>query len=67
MRRKGRVSVVGGLDAFSGVVDLILASLIIAGWPGSAVWALGVVVGVNLISSGIAIFMVATTYPCFHA
>ena len=45
----------------SGVIDLVLAGLIIAGWPGSAAWALGIVVGVNLISSGVAITMVATT------
>lgn len=43
----------------SGIVDLILAWLIIAGWPGSATWALGLIVGVNLITSGIAIAMVA--------
>ena len=45
----------------SGVADLVLAALIIAGWPGSAAWALGLIVGVNLISSGIAITMVAVT------
>jgi uncharacterized membrane protein HdeD (DUF308 family) len=44
----------------SGVIDLILAGLIIAGWPGSASWALGLIVGVNLISSGLAIVMVAS-------
>jgi uncharacterized membrane protein HdeD (DUF308 family) len=44
----------------SGVIDLILAGLIIAGWPGSASWALGLIVGVNLISSGLATIMVAT-------
>jgi uncharacterized membrane protein HdeD (DUF308 family) len=49
----------------SGVIDLVLAGLIIAGWPGSAAWALGVVVGVNLISSGVAITMVASTVRVF--
>ena len=44
----------------SGVIDLVLAGLIIAGWPGSANWALGLIVGINLISSGLAIIMVAT-------
>jgi uncharacterized membrane protein HdeD (DUF308 family) len=43
----------------SGIVDLILAGLIIAGWPGSASWALGLIVGVNLISTGLATLMVA--------
>jgi uncharacterized membrane protein HdeD (DUF308 family) len=44
----------------SGIVDLMLAGLIVAGWPSSASWALGIVVGVNLITSGVAIIMVAT-------
>jgi uncharacterized membrane protein HdeD (DUF308 family) len=43
----------------SGIADLILAALIIAGWPGTATWALGLIVGVNLITSGAAIIMVA--------
>jgi len=44
----------------SGVADLILAFLLIAGWPSSAAWALGVVVGVNLITSGVATIVVAS-------
>jgi len=43
----------------SGVVDLILAALIIRGWPSTASWALGLIVGVNLISTGLAVIMVA--------
>ncbi len=43
----------------SGIVDLLLAGSIIAGWPGSASWALGLIVGVNLISSGVATIMLA--------
>jgi uncharacterized membrane protein HdeD (DUF308 family) len=43
----------------SGIADLILAGIIIAGWPGTAAWALGLVVGVNLITSGAAITTVA--------
>jgi len=49
-----------GWMLFSGIIDLILAGLIIAGWPGSFIWALGLIVGVNLISSGMAIIMVAS-------
>jgi uncharacterized membrane protein HdeD (DUF308 family) len=45
----------------SGLADLVLAGLIIAGWPGSALWAIGLLVGVNFISSGVAIAMVAAT------
>jgi uncharacterized membrane protein HdeD (DUF308 family) len=43
----------------SGIVDLILAALIIKGWPSTASWALGLIVGVNLVSSGLAVIMVA--------
>jgi uncharacterized membrane protein HdeD (DUF308 family) len=43
----------------SGIGDLILAGLIIAGWPGTASWALGLIVGVNLITSGVAITLVS--------
>jgi uncharacterized membrane protein HdeD (DUF308 family) len=43
----------------SGIVDLILAALIIKGWPSTADWALGLLVGIDLITSGAAIIMVA--------
>jgi len=43
----------------SGIADLVLAVLIVAGWPGTAGWALGLIVGVNLITSGVAVVMVA--------
>ena len=43
----------------SGIADLILAALIIKGWPSTAAWALGLIVGINLITSGAAITMVA--------
>lgn len=49
-----------GWMLFSGIIDLVLAGLIIAGWPGSFAWALGLIVGANLISSGMAITMVAS-------
>jgi uncharacterized membrane protein HdeD (DUF308 family) len=45
----------------SGIADLVLAGLIVSGWPGTAGWALGLFVGINLISSGIATTMVAVT------
>ena len=43
----------------SGVADLVLAAIIILGWPGTAIWALGLLVGVNLLTSGCAIVMAA--------
>jgi len=44
----------------SGIADLILALLLVAGWPSSAGWALGLIVGVNLITSGVATTIVAS-------
>ena len=43
----------------SGIADLALAAIIILGWPMTAVWALGLLVGINLITSGWAIVMAA--------
>ncbi len=43
----------------SGVIDLILAAILISGLPGSALWALGLLVGIDLIFGGISIISVA--------
>jgi uncharacterized membrane protein HdeD (DUF308 family) len=43
----------------SGLADLVLAAMLIWGWPSTATWALGLIVGLNLITSGLAIVMVA--------
>jgi uncharacterized membrane protein HdeD (DUF308 family) len=39
----------------SGVVDLILAGLIFAGLPATAAWAIGLLVGINLLFGGVAL------------
>jgi len=43
----------------SGVCDLILVAIIVYSWPLSAAWTLGLLAGVNLLTSGCAIVMVA--------
>lgn len=43
----------------SGLSDLLLAGIIIWAWPESAAWTLGLIVGVNLITSGTAVGMMA--------
>jgi uncharacterized membrane protein HdeD (DUF308 family) len=43
----------------SGLSDLALAAIIILGWPTTAAWVVGLLVGVNLITSGFAIVMAA--------
>ena len=44
-----------------GISDLELAAIIILGWPMSAGWAFGLLVGINLTASGWAIVMAAPT------
>jgi uncharacterized membrane protein HdeD (DUF308 family) len=43
----------------SGIVDLVLAGIIIAGLPGTALWALGLLVGINMIFGGVAMIGMA--------
>ena len=43
----------------AGLMDILIAAIIIAGLPGSAVWALGLLVGVNLLFGGAALIGVA--------
>jgi uncharacterized membrane protein HdeD (DUF308 family) len=38
--------------AFSGVMDILIAFFIISGLPGSAGWAIGLLVGINLVIGG---------------
>lgn len=37
-----------------GVISLLLAALLFAHWPSSSIWAIGTLVGVSLVFSGIA-------------
>jgi uncharacterized membrane protein HdeD (DUF308 family) len=39
----------------SGVIDLILAAIIIAGLPGTLAWALGLLVGIDLLWGGMSL------------
>ena len=43
----------------SGVLDVGLGALILAGLPGTALWALGVIVGINLLFGGWALILMA--------
>jgi len=43
----------------SGIVDLILAAIIFAGLPGTAAWAIGLLVGINMIFGGSALIAMA--------
>ena len=43
----------------SGVVDLILALIIFTGLPGTAAWAIGILVGINMVFGGAALIAMA--------
>lgn len=43
----------------SGILDLVLGGILLAGLPGSAVWALGLIIGINMIFGGWALVAMA--------
>jgi uncharacterized membrane protein HdeD (DUF308 family) len=43
----------------SGIADLVLAVVLVSGLPGTALWALGVIVGINMIFGGWALIAMA--------
>ena len=43
----------------SGIVDLVLAALIFAGLPSTAAWAIGLLVGINMVFGGSALIAMA--------
>jgi len=45
---------------FSGVITALLGGLILSGLPGSAAWALGLIVGINLLITGVSLVSLAT-------
>jgi len=48
-----------GWVLLSGLVDLVLAYLIWEGWPSSAGWAIGLLVGINMVFVGLSLVMTA--------
>ena len=44
---------------FGGLVNILLAGLILSGWPGTAEWTLGLLFGINLLMWGVALVMTA--------
>ena len=48
-----------GWMLMSGIIDLVLAAMVFAGLPGSAAWAIGLLVGINMIFGGSALVAMA--------
>jgi len=48
-----------GWMLFSGIVDLVLAAMILGGLPSTAAWAIGLLVGINMMFGGSALIAMA--------
>ncbi|QLG48129.1 HdeD family acid-resistance protein [Natrinema halophilum] len=46
--------------AVSGVIGIFLAGLLWAGWPSTALWAIGTLFGINVLVSGVALLSVGS-------
>ena len=48
-----------GFVVVAGVFDLVIAGMILAGLPGSADWAIGLLVGINMVFGGASLIGMA--------
>jgi uncharacterized membrane protein HdeD (DUF308 family) len=55
-----------GWVVFAGVVNIFLAAIIFAGWPGTAEWTLGLLFGINLIMWGVSLVMTSLACRSVH-
>jgi len=44
---------------FNGIIDLVLAGIVISGMPGTLAWALGLLVGIDMIFGGVTLIAMA--------
>jgi uncharacterized membrane protein HdeD (DUF308 family) len=49
-----------GWLVFDGVLNVAIAAMIAAAWPASTAWAIGVLVGVSMVSSGFTRLMISS-------
>jgi len=47
----------------SGIISLLMAFIIFSGWPGTALWVPGLLIGINMIFFGIALFFFGLSLP----
>jgi len=59
IEHRARLSGRWGWMLASGIIDVTLAVLLILGLPGAALWALGLILGINLIFGGWALIFMA--------
>lgn len=65
-QRQYHVLGVWGWYLFSGIVSLILGVLIWSGWPSSAAWAIGLLLGIDLIVTGFSLIAFGVTVHAVH-
>jgi uncharacterized membrane protein HdeD (DUF308 family) len=56
-----------GWVVLHGVVDLFLGGLILSGWPGSALWVIGLFLGIDLVFQGWSWVILGLTVRSFAA
>jgi uncharacterized membrane protein HdeD (DUF308 family) len=56
-----------GWFLLNGILALIIAFIIWSGWPGTAFWVLGLLVGINMIFFGISLIVLALGLPRIDA
>lgn len=47
----------------SGIIALIMAAIIMAGWPGTALWVIGLLIGIDLVFFGVTLVALACSAP----
>jgi uncharacterized membrane protein HdeD (DUF308 family) len=53
----------GGWLILSGILSLMMATIIWSGWPSTAFWVLGLLVGINLLFFGLSLTFLALGTP----
>jgi uncharacterized membrane protein HdeD (DUF308 family) len=48
-----------GIMLLSGIIDILLAAIILAGFPQSSAWVIGLLLGINLVFGGAALISMA--------
>ncbi|MGC1694525.1 MAG: DUF308 domain-containing protein, partial [Pseudolabrys sp.] len=59
LEHKRQLSGRWGWMLVSGIVDLVLGAMIFAGLPSTAAWAIGLLVGINMVFGGTALVAMA--------
>jgi uncharacterized membrane protein HdeD (DUF308 family) len=47
----------------NGIISIVIALIFLFGWPISSVWLIGLLVGISLLSDGIALIMLGLSVP----